>query len=86
MMKKADFEYDIIRHEKFFYEQLTEQQKRLYAGLQAMEAGYYGVKEVSQKFNIHVHTVRRGKNELLQQTLLPANKVRQKGGGRKKKR
>jgi hypothetical protein len=84
-MKKVDFEYDIVEHEKFFYGQLSEHQKRMYAGLKAMEAGYYGVKKVSQRLGIHVNTVRRGKNELLKKIVPPANKVRQKGGGRKKK-
>ena len=36
-MKKTDFEYDTAKHEKFFYEQLSEQQKRLYAALKATE-------------------------------------------------
>jgi len=83
-MKKTDFEYDIAKHEQFFYEQLSERQKRLFVALKAMEIGYYGVKEVSQRFDIHIHTVRRGKKELLLQTVPPAKKVRQKGGGRKK--
>ncbi|MDR2692411.1 MAG: hypothetical protein LBB73_09045 [Dysgonamonadaceae bacterium] len=83
-MKKTDFEYDMAKHEKFFYAQLSERQKRLFAALQAMQIGYYGVKEVSKKFDIHIHTVRRGKNELLLETVPPAKKVRQKGGGRKK--
>jgi hypothetical protein len=81
-MKKADFEYETAKHEKFFYEQLSEQQKRLYAGLKAMEIGYYGVREISLRLDIH--TVRRGKKELLQQTVPPTKKVRQNGGGRKK--
>jgi len=83
-MKKTDFEYDIAKHEKFFYEQLSERQKRLFVALKAMEIGYYGVKEVSQQFDIHIHTVRRGKKELLLQIVPPAKKIRQKGGGRKK--
>ena len=83
-MKKADFEYDLAKHEMFFYEQLLEHQKRLFAGLKAMEIGYYGVKEVSRKFDIHIHTVRRGKKELLSRTVPPAKKIRQQGGGRKK--
>ena len=85
-MKKVDFEYGIAEHEKFFYVQLSEQQKRMYAGLKAMEAGYYGVSEVAQRLGIHINTIRRGKNELLKKIVPPANKVRQKGGGRKKKR
>jgi len=83
-MKKADFEYDVSKHELFFYEQLSERQKRLFVGLKAMEIGYYGVKEVSQRFDIHIHTVRRGKKELLLEIVPPAKKIRQKGGGRKK--
>jgi hypothetical protein len=83
-MKKTDFEYDIAKHEKFFYEQLSERQRRLYAALKAMEKGYYGVKEVAQTFDIHIHTVRRGKKELILETVPPLKKVRQQGGGRKK--
>ncbi|KAA6342338.1 hypothetical protein EZS27_009897 [termite gut metagenome] len=83
-MKKEDFTYEIEKHEKFFYSQLSEREKRLYTGLEAMKIGYYGVSEVSQKFDIHIHTVRRGKKELLQEIVPATKKVRQKGGGRKK--
>jgi hypothetical protein len=83
-MKKVDFEYDIEKHEQFFFDQMTERGKRLYLGLQAMKLGYSGVSEVSQKFNTHKHTVRRGKKELLEQTVPPTKKIRQQGGGRKK--
>jgi hypothetical protein len=83
-MKKTDFKYDIVKHEKFFYSQLSESQKRMYAALKAMEKGYYGVKEVSATFDIHIHTVRRGKKELISEIIPPPKKTRQKGGGRKK--
>ncbi|MDR3326934.1 MAG: hypothetical protein LBT04_02180 [Prevotellaceae bacterium] len=65
----------------FIYSQMPE---RLYVGLEAMKAGYNGVAEVSEQFDVHKHTVRRGKKELLQEIVPPAKKVRQKGGGRKK--
>jgi len=83
-MKKIDFTYDIEKHEDFFYSQLSERGKRQYAGLEAMKLGYNGVEKVSKRFSIHKHTVRKGKKELLEQVLPPANKIRQKGGGRKK--
>jgi hypothetical protein len=83
-MKKTDFEYDLVKHEQFFYEQLSERQRRLFVALKAMEIGYYGVKEVSQKFDIHTHTVRRGKKELILEVVPPGKNVRQQGGGRKK--
>jgi DNA-binding transcriptional regulator YhcF (GntR family) len=83
-MKKVEFEYDIEEHEKFFYSQLSEQIKRQYAGLEAMKLGYNGVAKVSKRLGINKHTVRKGKKELQEQILPPANKIRQKGGGRKK--
>jgi hypothetical protein len=83
-MQKIDFRYDIEKHEDFFYSQLSERGKRQYAGLEAMKQGYNGVKNISERFDIHKHTVRKGKKELLEQILPPSNKIRQKGGGRKK--
>jgi hypothetical protein len=85
-MKKEDFVYDLEEHEKFFYTQLSEYGKRQYAGLEAMRAGYNGVVTVSQRLGIHKHTVRKGKKELISKTVPPTGKIRQKGGGRKKKR
>jgi CRISPR/Cas system endoribonuclease Cas6 (RAMP superfamily) len=83
-MKKVDFVYDIEEHEKFFYSLLPENLKRKYAGLKAMEGGYYGVSAVSKKFCIHKNTVRVGKNELIANVVPPVGRIRQKGGGRKK--
>jgi hypothetical protein len=85
-MKKEDFVYEIDEHEKFFYTQLSECGKRQYAGLEAMKSGYNGVVTVSQRLGINKHTVRRGKAELINKIVPPAGKIRQKGGGRKKKR
>lgn len=79
-----DFEYEIEIQEEFFFSQLSERLKRLYAGLYAMKGGYNGVTTTSHRFSIHKHTVRRGKKELIEQTVPPAGKIRQKGGGRKK--
>jgi hypothetical protein len=83
-MKKVDFTFDIVEHEKFFYSQLSERFKRQYAGLEAMKIGYNGVSIISEKFDIHKHTIRRGKQDLLCKLEVPLNKIRQKGGGRKK--
>jgi hypothetical protein len=83
-MKKEDFVYDITSHEIFFFSQLSERGKRQYAGLEAMKLGYNGIAIVSKKFDIHRHTVGKGKKELANKTILPDGRVRQKGGGRKK--
>ena len=84
-MKKVDFVYDILKHEHFFFSRLSECDKRQYAGLEAMKLGYNGVDIVSKKYSINKHTVRKGKKELINQTVPPMGKIRQKGGGRKKK-
>jgi len=83
-MKKEDFTYETERHELFFISQLSERGKRQYAGLEAMKLGYNGVSIIALKHGINKHTVRKGKKELLEETVPPAGKIRQKGGGRKK--
>ncbi|MGI0062379.1 MAG: hypothetical protein ACREBA_08005 [Nitrosotalea sp.] len=84
-MKKADFNFDMEKYSLLFFNSLSEKNKRLYAGIEAMRLGYYGVDEVAKKYAIHKHTVRRGQKELLSESLLPTEQVRHSGGGRKKK-
>ena len=84
-MKKGDFTYDIEKYEQFFYNQLSEKDKRLYAGLEAMKMGYYGVESASKKYSLNKHTVRKGKRELINESLPPEGYIRRKGGGRKRK-
>jgi len=83
-MKKIDFTYDIEKYEIFFFNQLSEKEKRLYAALEAMRSGYYGVKGVSVRLSINKHTIRRGKKELISGQLPFNNRIRKEGGGRKK--
>ena len=84
-MKKDDFNIDIDKYTVLFYNNLSEKDKRLFAGLESMKIGYYGVSIISKRLNIHKHTIRTGKKELISEELVPCLKVRQKGGGRKKK-
>ncbi len=68
------------------YNNLSEKDKRLFAGLESMRIGYYGVSIISKKLNIHKHTIRAGQKELMSEKLIPCHKVRKNGGGRKKSR
>jgi predicted ArsR family transcriptional regulator len=70
--------------ELFFFNQLNEKQQRLYAGLKSSNLGYHGVSKVSKQLGLHPHTIRLGQKELESQILLPNNRIRQAGGGRKK--
>lgn len=76
---------DIEKSTLNFYNSLTENGKRMFAGLEAMKLGFNGVSEVSKKFNIHKHTIRKGQKELLSGDILPIGQIRAVGGGMKKK-
>ena len=72
--------------EQTFFATLNEKQKRLFAGLQAQELGYFGVRQVSEQLGLHPHTVRAGQKELAQiaESAVTSNRIRKPGGGRKK--
>jgi len=85
-MKKGEtFDIDPNPLALLFFRHLSEKDRRLFCGLEAVRLGAHGVRQVSALYHIHPHTVRAGKEELLLGNLLPSDKVRRPGGGRKKK-
>jgi hypothetical protein len=85
MIEKTELNTPMMDLMRYFFNTLNEKHKRLYAGLEAMRLGYYGVQAVSKKYGIHPHTVRRGKKELSSGNIEEGNDIRKAGGGRKKK-
>lgn len=74
---------------RLYFSGLNEKDRRHYVGAEAIKLGYGGKKYMVELFGISDHMVRRGVQELLNPKLLekiPEGKIRQKGGGRKKKR
>ena len=65
-----------------FFSLLDEQQRRLYAGLEAHKVGHGGDRRIADFLGIGVHTVARGREELFTNQVQRQG-VRQKGGGRK---
>ena len=65
-----------------FFSMLDEQQRRLYAGLEAHKFGHGGDRRIAEFFGLDVHTVARGRQELFGEQVLRQS-VRKKGGGRK---
>ena len=65
-----------------FYSLLDEQQRRLYAGLEALKLGPGGDRRISELLGLDPHTVAKGRRELLRQEV-QRERVRQAGGGRK---
>lgn len=60
-----------------------EQQRRLYAGLEAEKLGYGGDRKIAEFFGLDVHTVARGRRELFAEQV-HRDRTRQAGGGRKR--
>ncbi len=65
-----------------FFSLLNEQQRRLYAGLEAHKFGHGGDRRIAEFFGLDVHTVARGRQELFGQQV-DRQRVRKKGAGRK---
>jgi hypothetical protein len=60
---------------------LDEQQRRLYAGLEAHKLGHGGDLQIAEFFGLDVHTVARGRRELFGEKV-QRQRVRKRGGGR----
>ena len=66
-----------------FYSLLDEQQRRLYAGLEAQKLGYGGDRKIAEFLGLDVHTVARGRRELFREQV-HRERRREEGGGRKR--
>ena len=64
------------------FEVLNEKDRRHYAAIEALKLGHGGIRYISLLFNMSPKTVKRGMDEL-KKKLLPINRVRSIGGGRK---
>ena len=61
---------------------LDERQRRLFAGLESMLLGWGGDRRLAEVTGLDVHTIAKGRRELLEGKLL-AGRIRHPGGGRK---
>lgn len=65
-----------------FFTTLNQKQRRLYAGLESMRQGRGGDRRIADLTGMDVHTVARGRRELLRGDL-DTTRVRRSGGGRR---
>ena len=65
-----------------FFGLLNEKQRRFYAGLEATKFGHGGDRKIAELLGLDVHTVAKGRRELLNGFIASGN-VRSSGGGRK---
>lgn len=66
-----------------FFSMLDEKQRRLYAGLEAAKLGHGGDRSIAQALGIDVHTVAKGRRELLERSV-ERKSARSEGGGRQR--
>lgn len=64
------------------YSTLDEKQRRLCAGLESLRLGYGGDRKIADLLGMNVHTVAKGRKELLSEDL-DLERIRKRGGGRK---
>ena len=64
-----------------FYSLLDEQQRRLFAGLESLRRGHGGDTLLGDFLGLDVHTVARGRQQLLEQNVV-SDRTRRIGGGR----
>ncbi len=64
------------------YSLLDEKQQRLCAGLESLRLGYGGDRKIADLLGMNVHTVAKGRKELLVEDL-DLDRMRRSGGGRK---
>ena len=69
---------------KFYYESLSEKDRRRYAAIEAQKIGYGGLRYISQLFQCNYRTIRQGFADLKQFDLINNPRIRNPGGGRKK--
>lgn len=61
---------------------LNERDRRVFAGFLARTIGCGGIQKAAKLTGLDVKTVRRGKRELIQRTVLQNGRIRREGGGR----
>lgn len=82
---EAPYSETIAENMKFVFSQLSEKDRRLYAGLESQKLKRGGQKYIADLFECSPKTIRRGEKELEDTKLLPAKEsIRHKGGGRKR--
>jgi hypothetical protein len=64
-----------------FYSMLDEKQRRLYAGLESMKQGHGGDAIIARLLHVDVHTVAKGRKQLLKSDV-EIERIRRKGAGR----
>ena len=81
-MKKIPEESIIIM--KNYYNSISEKDKRRYAAVEFAKLGWGGLQYIANIFGCDPRIIKKGLKELKNESLVPGDRIRVKGGGRKK--
>lgn len=79
------YKTDVEEKMKLFYDNLSEKDKRYYAGVEAAKFGQGGIQYLADILGCSRQTVSKGIKDLENKGLLEKDRVRSIGGGRKSK-
>lgn len=68
-----------------FYRSLNEKDRRAYAAVETLKLGYGGSSYITRVLGCDHKTIKHGLHDLQEPSPLSSGRVRQAGGGRKKK-
>ena len=74
---------EIEKQMREVFDRLSEKDKRLYAGVEALKFPFGGISYIAQLFSCSRNTIRRGINELKETATIHKKRDRKAGGGRK---
>src|SRR5450631_631422 len=77
------YSIEIEKQMQEVFDRLSEKDKRLYAGVEALKFPYGGISYIAQLFSCSRNTILRGINELKEKATIPQKRDRKAGGGRK---
>lgn len=74
---------EIEEQMQWYYQSLSEKDRRRYAAIEAVKLGYGGITYISQLLGCDYYTIRFGMYELKDEDSLSITSIRRSGGGRK---
>ena len=80
---RTSYPIEIEKQMQEMYGRLSEKDKRLYAGVEALKFRHGGIRYIAKLFSCSRNTVKLGIGELREKETIPRNRDRKTGGGRK---
>jgi hypothetical protein len=80
---QSPYSPDIEKQMQEMFSRLSEKDKRLYAGVEALKFSFGGISYIAQLFACSRNTILRGIIELGRKETIPGKRNRKPGGGRK---